>query len=123
MGLWRSSKARHLGMIVCLSNYILLTIAVISTAVALLVAEVNYEKNTFATTSLNGTLGSGINGNQQIKNNESASTLDLMKAIIGESQGSGVLDRMAKCGATMHNMTEEQHQCVDDLAMGLEGLK
>ena len=57
-------------------------------------------KNTFATTSLNGTLGSGINGNQQIKNNESASTLDLMKAIIGESQGSGVLDRMAKCGAT-----------------------
>jgi hypothetical protein len=46
-----------------------------------------------------------------------------MKAIIGESQGSGVLDRMAKCGATMHNMTEEQHQCVDDLAMGLEGLK
>ena len=100
-------------MIVCLSNYILLTIVVISTAVALLVAEVNYEKNTFATTSLNGTLGSGIN----------ASTLDLMKAIIGESQGAGVLDRMAKCGATMHNMTEEQHQCVDDLAMGLEGLK
>jgi hypothetical protein len=110
-------------MIVCLSNYILLTIAVILTAVALLVAEVNYEKNTFATTSLNGTLGSGINGNQQIKNNESASTLDLMKAIVGESQGSGVLERMAKCGATMHNMTEEQHQCVDDLAMGLEGLK
>lgn len=109
-------------MIVFLSNYILLTIVVISTAVALLVAEVNYEKSTFATTSLNGALGSGI-GNQQIKNNESASTLDLMKAIIGESQGSGVLDRMAKCGATMRNMTEEQHQCVDDLAMGLEGLK
>lgn len=109
-------------MIVCLSNYILLMIVVISTAVALVVAEVNYEKNTFATTSLNGTLGSGINGNQQIKNNESASTLDFMKAIIGESQGSGVLDRMAKCGATMHNMSEEQHQCVDDLAMGLEGL-
>jgi len=110
-------------MIVFLSNYILLTIVVISTAVALLVEEVNYEKSTFATTSLNGALGSGINGNQQIKNNESASTLGLMKAIIGESQGSGVLDRMAKCGATMHNMTEEQHQCVDDLAMGLEGLK
>ena len=110
-------------MIVCLSNYILLTIVVISTAVALLVGEANYEKNTFATTSLNGTLGSGINGNQQIKTNESASTLDLMKAIIAESQGSGVLDRMAKCGATMHNMTEEQHKCVDDLAMGLEGLK
>ena len=110
-------------MIVYLFNYILLTIVVISTAVALVVAEVNYEKNTFATTSLNGTSGSGINGNQQIKNNESASTLDLMKAIVGESQGSGVLDRMAKCGATMHNMTEEQHQCVDDLAMGLEGLK
>jgi hypothetical protein len=110
-------------MIVYLFNYILLTIVVISTVVALLVEEVNYEKNTFATTSLNGTLGSGINGNQQIKSNESASTLDLMKAIIGESQGSGVLDRMAKCGATMHNMTEEQHQCVDDLAMGLEGLK
>jgi hypothetical protein len=110
-------------MIVCLSNYILLTIIGISTAVALVVAEVNYERNTFATTSLNGTLGSGINGNQQIKNNESASTLDSMKAIIGESQGSGVLDRMAKCGATIHNMTEEQHQCFDDLAMGLEGLK
>jgi hypothetical protein len=87
------------------------------------VAEVNYERNTFATTSLNGTLGSGINGNQQIKNNESASTLDSMKAIIGESQGSGVLDRMAKCGATIHNMTEEQHQCFDDLAMGLDCLK
>jgi hypothetical protein len=110
-------------MIVCLSNYVLLTILVISTAVALLVAEVNYEKNTFATTSPNGTLGSGINGNQQIKNNESASTLDLMKAIIGESQGTGVLDRMANCGATMHNLTEEQHLCVDDLAMGLEGVK
>lgn len=110
-------------MIACLSNYILMTIVVMSTAVTLLVTGISYEKNTFATTSTNGTLGSGINGSRQMENNESASTLDLMKAIIGESQGSGVLDRMAKCGATMHNMTEEQHQCIDDLAMGLEGLK
>lgn len=40
-----------------------------------------------------------------------------------DSQNSGVLGRLAKCGATMQNMTEEQHQCVDNLAMGLEGLK
>jgi hypothetical protein len=109
-------------MIFCLSNSSLMTIIVISTAAASLVMGVNYEKNAFATTSPSETVGSGNNGSQQIKNNESASTLDLMKAIIGESQGSGVLDR-TKCGATMHNMTEEQHQCVDDLAMGLEGLK
>ncbi len=108
-------------MVFCLSNYVLMTITVISIAAALLVT--GDEKNTFAMTSLNGTSGNGVSGSQQIKSNESASTLDLMKAIIGESQGSGVLDRMAKCGATMHNMTEEQHQCVDDLAMGLEGLK
>lgn len=110
-------------MIFCLSNSSLMTIIIVSTAAASLVMGVNYEKNAFATTSPSETVGSGNNGSQQIKNNESASTLDLMKAIIGESQGSGVLDRMAKCGATMHNMTEEQHQCVDDLAMGLEGLK
>lgn len=110
-------------MIFCLSNSSLMTIIVISTAAASLVMGINYEKNAFATTSPSEIVGSGSNGSQQIKNNESASTLDLMKAIIGESQGTGVLDRMAKCGATMHNMTEEQHQCVDDLAMGLEGLK
>jgi hypothetical protein len=109
-------------MIFCLSYSNLMTIIVISTSAALRVGA-NYEKNAFATTSPSETVGTGNNRSQQITNNESASTLDLMKAIIVESQGSGVLDRMAKCGATMHNMTEKQHQCVDDLAMGLEGLK
>lgn len=60
---------------------------------------------------------------QQMVNNKSVSTLDSIKSIIDDSQNSGVLGRLAKCGATMQNMTEEQHQCVDNLAMGLEGLK
>lgn len=110
-------------MIICLSNSNLMTIILISTAAASLVMGVNYVKNAFATTSPSETVERGNNGSQQITNNESASILDLMKVMIGESQGSGVLDRMANCGATMHDMTEKQHQCVDDLAMGLEGLK
>jgi hypothetical protein len=59
---------------------------------------------------------------QQMVNNNSVSTLDSIKSIMDDSQNSGVLSRLAKCGATMQNMTEEQHQCVDNLAMGLEGL-
>ena len=60
---------------------------------------------------------------QQMVNNKSVSTVDSIKSIIDDSQNSGVLGRLAKCGATMQNMTEEQHQCVDNLAMGLEGLR
>jgi hypothetical protein len=61
---------------------------------------------------------------QQIVNNKSVSTLDSIKSIIiDDSQNSGVLGRLAKCGATMQNMTEEQHQCIDNMAMGLEGLR
>jgi len=60
---------------------------------------------------------------QQMVNNNSVSTLDSIKSIMDDSQNSGVLSRLAKCGATMQNMTEEQHQCVDNLAMGLEGLR
>ena len=60
---------------------------------------------------------------QQTVNNKSVSTLDSIKSIIDNSQNSGVLGRLAKCGATMQNMTEEQHQCVDNMAMGFEGLK
>jgi hypothetical protein len=60
---------------------------------------------------------------QQMVNNKSVSTLDSIKSKIDDSQNSGVLGRLAKCGATMQNMTEEQHQCVDNMAMGLEGLR
>jgi hypothetical protein len=60
---------------------------------------------------------------QQMVNNNSVSTLDSIKSIINDSQNSGVLGRLAKCGATMQNMTEEQHQCIDNMAMGLEGLR
>lgn len=60
---------------------------------------------------------------QQMVNNKSVSTVDSIKSIIDDSQNSGVLGRLAKCGATMQNMTEEQHQCVDNMAMGLEGLR
>lgn len=56
-------------------------------------------------------------------NNKSVSTLDSIKSIIDDSQSSGVIGRLAKCGATMQNTTEEQHQCVDNMAMGLEGLR
>jgi Na+/serine symporter len=60
---------------------------------------------------------------QQMVNNNSVSTLDSIKSIINDSQNLGVLGRLAKCGATMQNMTEEQHQCIDNMAMGLEGLR
>ena len=60
---------------------------------------------------------------QQMEDNKSVSTLDSIKSIIDDSQNSGVLGRLAKCGATMQNMTEEQHQCVDNMAMGFEGLR
>ncbi len=60
---------------------------------------------------------------QQMVNNKSVTTLDSIKSIMDDSQNSGVLGRLAKCGATMQNMTEEQHQCVDNMAMGLEGLR
>lgn len=69
--------------------------------------------NVLASTAPNGSL----------INNKSVSTLGSIQNIIENSQNSGVLGRMAKCGATMQNMTEEQHQCVDNMAMGLEGLK
>jgi hypothetical protein len=59
-----------------------------------------------ASPSANSTLGNGA-----------------VEDIMQNSQNSGVLGRMAKCGATMQNMTEEQHQCVDNLAMGPESLK
>jgi hypothetical protein len=60
---------------------------------------------------------------RQMEDNKSVSTLDSIKSIINDSQNSGVLGRLAKCGATMQNMTEEQHQCIDNMAMGLEGLR
>jgi hypothetical protein len=71
----------------------------------------------------NSTLGNSTEQILQMEKNGSVSTLDSIEAIIESSQNSGVLGRLAKCGATMQNMTEEQHQCVDNLAMGLEGLK
>ena len=46
---------------------------------------------------------------QQMVNNKSVSTVDSIRSIIDDSQNSGVLGRLAKCGATMQNMTEEQH--------------
>lgn len=80
--------------------------------------------NVEASIGPNGTLESEVRGIQQaINNNKLVSTLDSIEAIINDSQNSGVLGRMAKCGASMQNMTEEQHQCVNDMAMGLEGLK
>ena len=69
-----------------------------------------------ASTVINGTLGSEMGGIQFLYNNKSNTTLDLMRAILEQSQKSGILDRMAQCGATMHNMTEEQYECVNDLA-------
>ena len=60
---------------------------------------------------------------RQMEDNKSVSTLDSIKSIIDDSQNSGVRGRLAKCGATMQNMTEEQHQCVDNMAMGFEGLR
>lgn len=69
----------------------------------------------------NAIVGSEIK--HQTINNKSVSTLDSIESVMEDSQNSGVLGRLAKCGATMQNMTEEQHQCVDNLAMGLEGLK
>lgn len=78
----------------------------------------------FPLCELNAIAGSEIKEIQhQAVNNKSVSTLDSIKSIIEESQNSGVLGRLAKCGATMQNMTEDQHQCVDNLAMGIEGLK
>lgn len=45
------------------------------------------------------TLDIEVNGTQQaISSNKSASTLDLIKGIINDSQHSGVLGRIAKCG-------------------------
>ncbi|MGH9978701.1 MAG: hypothetical protein ACRD8Z_23145 [Nitrososphaeraceae archaeon] len=77
-----------------------------------------------ASTEPNVTAVGDIEGiTQQMVNNKSVSTLDSIKSVIADSQNSGVLDRLAKCGATMQNMTEEQHQCVDNMAMSLEGLK
>jgi hypothetical protein len=77
-----------------------------------------------ASTEPNATSGSETKEiTQQIANNKSISTLDSIKSLMEDSQNAGVLDRLAKCGATMQNMTEEQHQCVDNLAMSLEGLK
>lgn len=67
-------------------------------------------------TVINGTLGSERGGIQFLYNDKSNTTLDLMRAIVEQSQKSGILDRMAQCGATMHNMTEEQYECVNDLS-------
>ncbi len=69
-----------------------------------------------ASTVINGTLGSEMGGIQFLYNNKSNTTLDLMRAIVEQSQKSGILDKMAQCGATMHKMTEEQYECVNDLA-------
>jgi hypothetical protein len=77
-----------------------------------------------ASPSANSTLGNGaVVEIVPMEKNGSISTLDSIEDIMQNSQNSGVLGRMAKCGATMQNMTEEQHQCVDNLAMGLESLK
>ena len=77
-----------------------------------------------ASPSANSTLGNGTVAEiLPMEKNGSVSTLDSIEAIMQNSQNSGVLGRMAKCGATMQNMTEEQHQCVDNLAMGPESLK
>jgi hypothetical protein len=73
--------------------------------------------------SANSTLGNGTVEILPIEKNGSVSALDSIETIMENSQNSGVLGRMAKCGATMQNMTEEQHQCVDNLAMGPESLK
>ena len=69
-----------------------------------------------SSTVINGTLGSERGGIQFLYNDKSNTTLDLMRAIVEQSQKSGILDRMAQCGATMHYMTEEQYECVNDLA-------
>jgi hypothetical protein len=77
-----------------------------------------------ASPSANSTLGNGtVVEIVPMEKNGSVSTLDSIEDIMQNSQNSGVLGRMAKCGATMQNMTEEQHQCVDNLAMGPESLK
>jgi hypothetical protein len=57
---------------------------------------------------------------QHMFNNKSITTLDLMQALLEQPQKTGILDRMAQCGATMHNMTEEQYECVNDLAAGFK---